>query len=68
MTIIFTKYQSNTDLASVFGFLERRGETSPGGKAQGRGGSPAAGERQERQRGQGGSAEGQKGQGEGHSN
>lgn len=50
------------------GISERRGETSPGGAAQGRRGAPAAGEREERQRGQGGSTEGQKGQGEGHSN
>lgn len=44
--------------------LERRGEASTGGAAQGRGGAQAPGKGEERQRGQGGSDEGKKGQGE----
>lgn len=56
--------RTNAAFTGLLWYLERRGETSAGGAAQGRGGAPEAGEGQERQRGQGGGAEGQMGQGE----
>lgn len=68
MTVIFAKHRKHRWPVWPVGLLERRGETSPGGKTQGRRGAPEAGEREERQRGQGDGAEGQKGQGEGLSN
>lgn len=60
--------RTNAAFTGLVWYSERRGETSAGGAAQGRGGAPEAGERPERQRGQGGSAEGQMGQGEELSN
>lgn len=66
--MIFAKQCSSTDPCWCDLLLERRGEASAGGAAQGRGGAQAAGKREERQRGQGGCSEGEKGQGEGLSN
>lgn len=68
MTATRLNNRPDTVFTALVWYLERRGETSAGGAAQGRGGAAEAGERQERPRGQGGSAEGQMGQGEELSN